>query len=83
MGKTKPKNENVTPQKVDKDLINMELDSDNKNEIKSMIITNPSFNNDTTYLKNYRKTRVSNLQTNTYPFVKAPSGDEDIKMESF
>ena len=48
-----------------------------------MIITNPSFNNDTTYLKNYRKTRVSNLQTNTYPFVKAPSGDEDIKMESF
>lgn len=48
-----------------------------------MIITNPSFNNDTTYLKNYRKTRVSALQTNTYPFVKAPSGDDDLKMDSF
>mgnify|MGYP006153417081 CR=1 FL=1 len=61
MSKNKPKVENATPLKPDKDLINIELDSENKNEIKSMIITNPSFNNDTTYLKNYRKTRVSNL----------------------
>jgi len=59
------------------------VDSKYKNEIKSMIITNPSFNNDTTYLKNYRKTRVSNMQTNTYPFVKAPPGDIDTKLESF
>ena len=66
-----------------KDLISMELESDNKNEIRSMIITNPSFNNDTTYLKNYRKTRVSNLQVNAHPHVKAPSDDEDLKMESF
>lgn len=61
----------------------MDLDSDKKNEIKSMIITNPSFNNDTTYLKNYRKTRVSNLQTSTYPFTKAPTGDEDVRIDSF
>lgn len=61
LSKNKSKVENATPLKPDKDLINIELDSENKNEIKSMIITNPSFNNDTTYLKNYRKTRVSNL----------------------
>ena len=63
----------------------MELDgSDNKNEIKSMIITNPSFNNDTTYMKNYRKTtRISNLQVNAHPHVKAPSDDEDLNMESY
>lgn len=60
-------NEGETPDKTDirgsireKKLIydSSMADTQHKNEIKSMVIMNPSFSNDaTTYTKNYRKTQ--------------------------